>query len=152
MKWSHSRPWGFITIVHMFEYRLLLVKIVIKRVLNSWDYIEYACSPINIAKVLQDSTLCFSAWAMAMNRSQTPAVRGILCLNLKCVWSMSGKQNLWSGYLFATIWINGSFISRCSLPRITSLHFSVLSHLWNATMQLSSTHPIRFMLLKFHGL
>jgi len=26
--WSHSRPWGFLTMVHTFEYCLLLVKMV----------------------------------------------------------------------------------------------------------------------------
>jgi len=56
---------------------------------------------------------------MAVNMSQTSAVKGIFYLNLRCVWSMSGKQNLWNGYLFATIWINGSLIPRRSLPRVT---------------------------------
>jgi len=86
-------------------------------VLNSWDYIEYACSPENITKVLQGSTLCFSACAMAMNMGQTPAVRGIFHSSKPKVHLM--HVNVWSGYLFATIWINGSLISRCSLPRIT---------------------------------
>jgi len=44
---------------------------------------------------------------MAMNTSQTPTARGVLCLNPKRVWCLSGKQNLWSGYLFAKIWISG---------------------------------------------
>ena len=119
---SHSRPLGFLSMVHTFEYCLLLVKIFLysydpKSVLNTHKCVAH--SPVNITRVLQRSTLCFSACALAMNTSQTPTVRGILCVNPKCVWSMSGKQNLWSGYLFATIRTNSSLISRCSLPRIT---------------------------------
>jgi len=94
----------------------------LKSVLNSWNYIEYAWNPVNITRVLQDSTLCFSA--CAMNSSQTPAARGILCLNLKCIWSMSGKQNLWTGYLLATIRINGSLIPRPSLPSTEHMNTS----------------------------
>jgi len=89
MKWSHSRPWGFLTIVHMFEYCLLLVKNsynLLKRVLNLWDYIDYVCSPINITKVckIQLSASLLVLRVYDYEHEQTPAVRGIFCLNLKC--------------------------------------------------------------------
>jgi len=66
-------------------------------VLNSWDYIEYAHSQVNITKVLQGSTLCFPVCAMAMNTSQTPTVSGIFCLKRSVSETCQANKNLWSG-------------------------------------------------------
>ena len=115
--------------------------------LNSWDYIEYAHSQVNITKVLQGLTLCFSVCTRLWTQVKHQQKEGSFVLTRSVCEACQTNKTYGVGICLLQYGSTVSSYPGVLSSELLSLLFSVLSHLWSATMQLSSTHPIKFMLL-----